>query len=264
MPLARDTDITSGQLRGVTGPLVKIPVNAMPFTSSGPSATLGSNPLNSDGSTANLPLSVPAGPGGGAWVTTNIAGTVVGVRWRRDAGAVSNGFDVIIDGVAYPVDTTNPRFNNVSQAVTDYEATYIVATGLPNATHTVTVALNADQAGGSTRVLNLLGWIAEQGRSYNPATPIPRSGTMSSVVTLGTAQSSVVYNTPIRTLWFRNTDTVPRIVTVTLPDLTTIIYQNTIAAGATVSLPLGGPTSPSGWKWQADAAAKVLAWTENV
>jgi hypothetical protein len=263
MPLARDTDITAGTLRGVTGPLVKIPVNAMPFTSSGPAAALGANPGNTDGSTANLPLSVPAGPPNGAWITTNIAGTVVGVRWRRDTGATPL-FDVIIDGVAYPVDATNPRFNNVSQSVTDYEATHIVATGLPNKTHTVTLAVNADQSGGATRTLNFLGWIAEQGRSYNPATPLPRAGTMSATTTLGTANSSVVYNTPIRAIWFNNTDTVSRIVTVVLADLTTVLYSGTIAAGATVSVPLSGPTSPSGWKWKADAAAKVLAWTENV
>lgn len=263
MPLARDTDITAGTLRGVTGPLVKIPVNAMPFTSSGPTASLGANPLNTDGSTANLPLSVAAGPPGIVWVTANLAGTVVGVRWRRDTGATPF-FDVIIDGVAYPVDTSNPRFNNVSQSVTDYEATHIVATGLPNKTHTVTVAINADQVGGATRVLNFLGWIAEQGRSYNSVAPLPRAGAMSSVSTLGTSNSSVVYTTAARALWFNNTDTVSRIVTVVLADLTTVLYTGTLAAGATVSVPLSGPTNPSGWKWKADAAAKVLAWTENV
>jgi hypothetical protein len=263
MPLAKDTDLRDGTLRGVTGPLVKIPVNAIPFATSGPANTIGSNPFNTDGSTGNLPLSVTAGLPGIVWITTRLAGSVIGTRWRSDSGAVTVGYDVIIDGVAFPVDATNPRFHNIAQSITDYETSHIVATGLENRTHTVTVAIPADVTGGSTRTLNFLGWSVEQGRGYNVVQPTPRGGYVPAPATLTTSSVSIPYSTPVAGLSFHNGDSVTRLVTVYGPDGTSIYRLISLAAGADAQITFPSPRVLSGWKWKSDAASVVLGWTEN-
>jgi hypothetical protein len=261
MPLARDTDIKDGTLRGVTGLLVKVPVLPTAYVTSG-AALSSSNPYNPDGSASILPLSASAGPPNGAWVKQPVAGTVVGFSFRRDS-ATAPFVDAVIDGIAYAVDTTSPRFDNVSQTTTDYEANHIIATGLPNRTHSVAIYLTGDKVGGAARTINLQGFLAEQGRGYNPAQPPARAGYVLSSTLTATA-ASISSTTAVTALKFYNTDVAVRTVTIYSSDGVTIWDVVTVPAGGSVKIPFSVPSKMTGWKWKADAASVVTGFTENV
>lgn len=256
--LARGSD---RGVRGLSGPLVRLPISSLAYSTSGAALSVGNNSYNPDGSTAILPLSATAGPPNGAWVTAPISGRVVGVRWRRDSGATPF-FDVIIDGKAYRVEDTNPRIDNVSTGWTDYESTYIVADDLADKRHTVTVAVPCDKVGGATRVLNFIGFVAERGRGYADAPALPRSAYLQ-LSTLTTTAASITWSTPVAGLKFNNTDTVARVVTIYGPDGTTVYDQKTLAPGEVWTLNFPAPRAMTGWKAKADAASVVKMWTEN-
>jgi hypothetical protein len=262
-------DVTSGGLRGVATPLVRVPIDTLGYETSG-TISLGANPRNPDGSVSYITLNQGAGPSGAVqYFRQRLGGRVVGVRWLSNdpTTTASPFFDVVIDGEPFAVDRGPLRMDNVAVTAgrSDIAAQHIVAADLPDRSHTVTVVVSPDASGGSSRRIDVYGFIAEQGRYSAPPAP-ERASYVAQSTTLGTTAASVPYNTQIVALRWRNTDTASRIVTVYMPSGTATAdtyTTRTIAAGAEDSVAFPRARSGSGWKWKADAAGVVYGIVEE-
>lgn len=262
--IAKDSSLTSGKLRGVVGRLERVRVNAGTYTNvagSSGAATGGSSTFNRDGSGQRVVMTTTAVLPAMAVYRDMVYGRVVGVRWLRNNAATLVPFDVVIDGVAYPVDAVTARRDNQTVVATDNECFFIVADDLEDTEHTVEVHLTGDPAL-ATR-LEVLGFLAESGRGYSIA-PEPRVGSAPDApVSLPTALAGIVYPNLCAGFTFMNTDATDRLVTV-------IVNANpylalTVPAGKSVThiLP-GGPRRLAGFQWKADVAGVVNAWPEYI
>lgn len=273
MSIAKDTTLTSGALRGVTGPLVRVPFNqnALLAVSVG-AQNIATDSFNPDGSASNVLLTVFSGVGGTSMYTQKVQGRVVGVRYLGQQPGVTNQspfLDVVIDGVAYALDSTAVRFDNLPApaATIEFEALWIVDDGLPDTRHDVTVVLAPDIVGGTTRQITFYGYSAEKGRSYSEPAPMPRETQLSSGVALTTSAASIPYGFARKAtgLAFYNSDASTRIVTVYGPTGVTaadVYLKISLAAGQTVLQPLPSPRILRNYKWLADAGAVVYGKTE--
>lgn len=268
--LAQDAHLADGSLRGVATPLVRLPVDVFGYETNG-TIGLQSSVQNSDGSGVTASLSIAAGPAGTVgYFRQKVGGRVVGVRWRGQDTTTTTApfFDVVIDGEAYAVDRGPLRMNNTPATAgrSDYSSQHIVDAALSDRAHTVEVVVSPDATGGSTRVLGVFGFIAEQGR-YQVPPPAERGSTIAQATTLGTTAASVPFTNQSVGLRLRNTDTVSRIVTVYMSSGTAaadIYTQQTLTAGAEISVPFPRARSMSGWKWKADAAGVVYGMNEEI
>lgn len=262
-------DITSGALRGVVGPLAKVPFTIPKFSAvgSGSSASLGTiQPNNPDGRNQQAVLTCGAGAGCYAGVKDVVYGPVVGLRIPRTSSGLRPPFDVEIDGAVYPVDVdANPRFDNVAQTdVVDFESLIVVAVGLEDKPHTVKVHIAADvSASPAARTVSMFGWLAAQGRGYHQP-PQQRTGGMASntPTTMPTTATQVPVSGLCTGLSIYNGDAATRVVTVTGPDGTTPYRKPSIAAGDTWAITFPSARTLSGYKWSVDSTANVKGWVE--
>lgn len=273
MPLARDTDLTGGKLRGVVGKLERVRINAASYSSTGggqSSSSLGeTGSTNRDGWAQRVILTTvtstpPAAPGRSV-LRDVVYGRVVGVRWLSNNASTLYPFDVVIDGVAYRVDDVAPKRDNSIVAATDNECFKVIADDLPDTAHTVEVILTASST--IAKRLEIFGWLAEAGRGYT-VPPEQRIGTvLDSPVTLTTTAASVPYTNLVQGLSFINTDTVVRTVTLAIGGQTYRTVTVPAAAGgvegcAQVTFPT--PRRLASHTWKADAASVVKAFTEGI
>jgi hypothetical protein len=269
--------VRDGSLRGITGPLVKVPlipasngvVANYVASAQGTSCTVtptmtGSDAvgLNHDGSGHLLVMFVSSAATLPAYtaVRTQLFGRIVGVRWRRGNSASIFPFDVIVDGVVYRVDDALTRRDNQSVTAVDGECLAIVATNLADTVHTVEIIVSQQATDSS---LSLFGLIAEAGRGYSATPPIPRSGYTPTPTALTATAASIPWTNPVSGLTFNNTDSAQRVITVYGPDGTTVYRTLTLAAGADGQLLFQSPRKLSGWKWKADAVTVVKAFVEH-
>ncbi|MBT1191106.1 hypothetical protein [Rhodococcoides kroppenstedtii] len=260
MPLARDVDLTGGGLRGVTGPLQRIPLNAPTLYSSGTGASAvydvsAGSMINRDGTSQRAVLNTPASIPSVAAVQDVVYGRVAGVRFSRTSTAAP--FDFVVDGRVYPVDSSSVRRDNVAVSTMDFDSFFVLADGLddrPEA-HTVEAVLTGSAA--AAKAIHIHGWIGEQGRGYAHATQPLRSGRdfMTTVPTAVTAVPS--YGSPVAIRFF-NSDTADRIVT--LRSGGQIYERKTLPAGTGWTFTLDVPRTLATFTWQADAASVVNAW----
>jgi hypothetical protein len=272
----------SADLRRGIGPLVKVPFTGAQTAAAvgtGSSASVGTiQPSNADGRNQQAVLTAGASTGvawTGSWagITDVVYGPVVGLRIPRTTGGVRPPFDVEIDGQVYPIDQdANLRYLNqpqMSGSIVDNESLIVVASGLADRMHTVTVHVAADNAvsGGAARTLTVFGWVAAQGRGYHQPQVVRTGGAAASAPTaLTTSATQVPAIGLVVGLSLTNTDTVARVVTITGPDGTTTWRRVYLAiagtAGDTAYVPTPNRRTMTGYKWSADAATVVKGWVE--
>jgi hypothetical protein len=263
MGLVKDTDLNSGKLRGVTGRLERVPFSgAATYTNIAGSAGFGSgasSSQNRDGSSSRMVLTTNAAIPSVAIVRDNLYGRVVGVRFLKQNLATAAPFDVVIDGVAYPVDKTVAMRDNQVVSGGDHDALVIVAEGLEDTLHTVEVHL----AGSATqaRRLEVYGWIAESGRGYNSPPPQRVGSTPTGGSPVGTTQGGISYVNLVAGITFYNSTAADRLVTLQISGTN---YQVvTVPASKSITVEFPTPRQLSGWTWAADAAG-VTGWTECI
>lgn len=264
MPLARDTDITSGHLRGVTGRLERAKLNAATTSDYGTGSTQinygASSSANPDGSAVRAALSTTAALGGRAMLRDIVYGRVIGIRINRQNNVALQPFDVIIDGAVYPVEPVRPRFDNLTTTVTDMESLIVVAEGLEDRAHSVAVMLSPSAA--AAKSLEVYGWLVESGRGYVAPAPIRSGGLYSAPTTLTASAVAVSPTLPVIGMTFYNSDATQRIVT--LYNSGNPYRTVKVPAGESVSIDFPSPRTVLTMTWKADAASVVTAWTENI
>jgi hypothetical protein len=263
MPIARDIDITRGTLRGVTGRLERVPLSGAATTSAvaGTSSTAvgSSSSGNKDGSSNRAVLTTTAAIPSMAVVRDNVYGRVVGVRFLKQQLATTAPFDMVIDGVAYPVDVVASMRDNQTLTGADIDALVVVAENLQDKLHTVEVHL----AGSATqaRRLEVFGWIGESGRGYNSPPPARFGSTLTAGVAITTSATGISYVNLVAGMTFYNSTAADRTVTLAIGGNP---YQViTVPANKSITINFPTPRQLSSWTWMADAAG-VTAWTENI
>jgi hypothetical protein len=268
MALAKDSSLTGGSLRGVAGGLVQRELTVsfavgLSGTSSGGSQNDSTQP---DGSNVIAKLTVPAALPNGAVLKDHVYGTVVGIRVKSDSATPP--FDVVIDGVAYPVDSGKKQVNNTAATSgIDPTGIFMIAENLPKARHNVEVHVNPNPDGATSNILTVYGFVAESGVGYAPrgqriaGTPTPAGALLPS------AAAQIAYGGVTAAVTLRNTDlTSPHDWTITQSDGSTVWLAGTLPAGGVdcIPLPAGPRQSLSGYKWFADAANVVRGILETV
>lgn len=249
-------------VKGVTGRLERVGLNAS-STSGGSIGLSASGTVNKDGTATVATLQPTASTSGGRVVLRDILfGRVAGVRFYRD-GTVTTmpPFDMIVDGVAYPVDDVTPRRHNQPVTTVDSESLYVVDDDLPDhpAGHSVEVIVNADAT--ATRRLLVHGWLGESGRGY-AARPQARIGSASNPTVLTTTATTIQYSNIVSGLTFSNSDTVDRLVTIAISGTTYATI--TVPAGKSATYPFPSPRTLTAHTWKADANSVINAWTESI
>lgn len=229
------TDDGDGNLIPIPRPpseLAKValrPGQCLPFTSG--SATCSyvnwGFPLgNEDGTEGAWALTTPAGAvGNGCALTFNFSGRIFGVRWYRQRSSMP-AFTVIVDGVAYNVNSVNSANNNLAftGTMSDQQCAYIVVDDLPEyyldgtpMIHTGTIQLPASAAGGTLYFFGLLlekrlGH-TELPRILLPAPSPSKVGASMAAPTISGQPSDQTFR-GCRKIVYYNTDSVARVVTI--------------------------------------------------
>jgi hypothetical protein len=194
-----------------------------------------------------------------AVVRDNVYGRVVGVRFLKQNLTTAAPFDVIIDGIVYPVDKTVAMRDNLAVSGGDHDALVIVAENLEDTLHTVEIHL----AGSATqaRRLEVYGWIAESGRGYTSPPPQRVGSTPTGGSTLSTTQSGISYVNLVAGITFYNSTAADRTVTIQISGTTYQVLTVPSLKSFTLNFPT--PRQLGGWTWAADAAG-VTGWTECI
>lgn len=270
MPMARDTDITSGSLRGVTGKLERVRLNAATYSATGTcmaSVSIGDTSSgNRDGSALRAVLTASTTVPGRAVVRDVVYGRVVGVRFLSNNASNLFPFDVVIDGVAYRVDPVYPQTDNRIVAAVDQECFIVVAEDLPDTRHTVEAHLVAETF--AAKRLEVSGWLGEAGRGYS-IPPEVRAGTVTdNPITVPTTLTQISYTGQCAGLSFINSDSTAHVVilarsggnvyrTVSVP-----AAAGGIPGTAQITFPI--PHLLSAHQWKVDSGNFVTAFTEGI
>lgn len=189
----------------------------------------------------------------------NVYGRVVGVRFLKQQLSTTAPFDMVIDGIAYPVDVVASMRDNQTLTGADIDALVVVAENLLDKLHTVEVHLagSAIQA----RRLEVYGWIGESGRGYSSPRPARFGSTLSGGITITTSAAGIAYVNLVAGLTFYNSTAATRTVTLAIGGSPYQVVDISVGKSATVTFP--NPRQLSSWTWVADAAG-VTGWTECI
>lgn len=263
MGLAKDTDLFSGKVRGITGRLERIPLSgAATYTNIAGTAGISagaSSSGNRDGSSARAVLTTTAAIPSMALIRDVVYGRVVGVRFLKQQLATAAPFDVIIDGVAYPVDDVVARRDNLSVTGGDTDSLVIIAEDLEDKLHTVEVHM----PGSATTAyrLEVFGWIGESGRGYTSPPPARVGSTLSGGIAITTVASGITYVNLIAGFTLYNSTAAERTVTIFISGSPYKAVKVPANASSEINFPT--PRQLSGWTWSADAVG-VTGWTECI
>lgn len=265
MTIAKDSTLISGALRGLTGPLVKVPFQAGVNSAAAGSSTasIGTGPDNPDGSSMAATLTVAAGNNQSAYVRDTVYGRTIGVRVHRNVSAGLLPATLIVDGVAYPIKDTRAARDGVSSTlITDREALIVPATGLNDGPHSVEFGVASDPL--VSRTLRLFGWLAEASAGYSKYVD---AGYMSGATAITTTFASFATATgagPVRKIMFVNTTAATRTVTFKTASAGATIRTLSLAAAGTAGdyaeHDFGVPVIITGYGAISDAAG-VNAYT---
>jgi hypothetical protein len=273
--IAQDATLTNGAQRATTGPMAKVPWSDVPsITAVSGSGTVGQSRREmQDGGFAALQLSsAVAGTPNGAQASTVVACSGAGIRGARSGAATQPPVDMIVDGRCVEAfRTTQALINGQSTgAYTDEESTFEWPYALNKMPHTITARVDTNPDGATVNTWRLSGWLLPRADGFRDVAAIPRKGTVSSPVALGTtatATTGASNDQTIKAVSFANTDTVAHTVTLYSWDATTIYAFLSIPPGAGVTADRARVTFPSplslvGWRWKADAATFVTGILE--
>ncbi|QDH92663.1 hypothetical protein SEA_CHARMING_23 [Gordonia phage Charming] len=265
MPLARDTDLTSGELRGLAAGLVPVRMTGQLTNHNGGVGGQSASPENSDGSGFSIGLACGAGTQSASVYRDRVAGRILGVRIRRDQNTPP--FDIVVDGEVFPIDHGRLLSNNRPSGGSDLYSPIVIDRIFPDGYHNVEVHVVSDPDGVTGRSLRLYGWVAEAAAGYrnnddrfsniNPAN-----------LTLTASNQVLNFTGAVSRLCFQNTDAnAAHDVLLTRPDGSTPWTTIRIPAGEDAQFPPSGgftpPINPSGVNWRCDTAGVVRAWPEG-
>jgi len=209
------------------GELIKLPINSFAvgteiqvvLGTSGSASQSNTSFGNGDGTASSMNMSTQvAGLGTNySLINTLVYGKVIGVRFRRFS--ITPSFSVVIDGIPYdcPTYRQKPYTNNTMNISGDRESYWIVAEGLEDIQHSVSIFLYPDAT--VTKTLVFYGFLVEKRVGYKEFEKndfIYSSGTLtaSSVVVPSTDAASQIVKS-VKSIMYQNTDTLPRFVTIT-------------------------------------------------
>jgi hypothetical protein len=240
-----DDGSESGALRTrpIRSDLAPVPFKPGEYATELSGATVTNNVAvaeNPDGSTRSLGISVAAASiNNGFRLWQVLYGTVIGVRWKRVAGACD--FTLVIDGVPYVVTGVENVLVNEGITVTDAHGAFVVE-NLPDGKHIVELVIPADSV--AVRAIELYGWLLERRWGYDQ---IPRAQTVTrnQLTTSQVAVPTSANGTPqslrgIRKIVYTNISAGAAKVIVQLSANT--IWAKSIAAGDSAELDFGAPT----------------------
>lgn len=196
------------------GQLVKMPFFSGRFATDNSSGSATANYFpaagqgNPDGSGSTIVVTAPNNSG--IRILQSFYGSVFGLRWIRG----TSDFGVVIDGVAYRVTSklSEPESITALAATAEYENLTVIADDLPDGPHVAELIFA--NATGSQITWQLWGYVVEQrvghGGDYRVAGVINAS-------TVPTTDTAILDGTTlhsIRKVFYYNTDTVTRTVTI--------------------------------------------------
>lgn len=224
---------------------------------------------NLDGTQRALSFTVPAvtsGAQSAAWVEQTLYGRRIGVRFRRNNSASLAPFTLWVDGVPYAVrETANRRHRASVVTSADYEGMFLVADDLGPGPHTVRLSMAGDVVGGSARSLIFYGWLVDRAAGYEDRGKnglLPTS--VATVPATATVLPAISAGQQIRKVYFHNTDSVTRTVTISVGS-TDILKVITLATGVSGEIDFSDPVLAViiGLRFKADAANVVNYWVQE-
>lgn len=222
------------------------------------------NQYNSDGSNQGILMTCPAGSNQGVVLSRKIYGKAVGIRFLRNS--TTPPFDLVVDGVAYPVTSPSLQFDGLipSNTPQDGEAYYLIADDLPDGEHTVAVVLTPDSAIATTQILTVYGFLAERRAGYVDRT---RANDMVSNGQVPTTAGAIGRTTlkNIRKIDYVNTTASTVTVTAYYSSVTTgnMSFTKSIAAGDTQTYDFGDLTTFSGSHIASAAGVNFFVYGRN-
>lgn len=196
------------------------------FGTAGASYNKGAGQVNSDGTGTQLFVSVPTTSA--LRIVQTFYGTVFGVRWFRNA----TDFAVVIDGVAYRVTSTlkEPETASAITSAAEFENLTVVADDLPDGPHVAEFVFTNPTGG--TLTWNLHGYLVEARAGHGTFSRVAGVANATTVPATATAIMDVNFKS-LRKVFYWNTDTVTRTVTIKQNDLTIEVITLPAASGAT-------------------------------
>lgn len=237
----QDDNTPEGVLKAkiMQGDYVKVPASSIEYASTGGGAGVSTlsyqYPQNKDGSSSNIFMTCgAAGIGNIILISTIIYGRVFGLRWLKGLGI--KPFSVIIDGIAYDIDTYSigTYFDNVAAtSITDNECDYIIADNLEHKPHTVKIVMQPDPV--SVSNLSILGFLLDRYAGYKDFIPpdhLYSKGTLTnSAVNIPMTGSSGVMKS-LKKVVYHNIDSTAHVVTIMYAGVVFRVLD--IAAGKSV------------------------------
>lgn len=229
------------------GELVKIGLNTANSTSTAVGSATSSyqtqsNPNNADATSSCVLLTVPAfiaATQAGVTIARTIYGKSIGVRFLRSSSTPV--FCVEIDGVCYLVNQPI-AFDDISNSALDGEAFFMIADDLADGPHSVRVIIGSDPLINAIQTLTLYGFLAERRAGYVEPAKVNDFGTPGTLTTSAVAITRTVERY-VRAILYTNISGSP--ATITLSYSGTVVWQQALAAGASVTLDLLGLTALS-------------------
>lgn len=257
MPLARDTDLTGGRLRGLAGGLTPIPLRGTGYSFNGPSApSYASDGRDPVGAGRSIALAATAGATGIVGFRDRLYGRTVGLR--IDRSSVVGPFDVVIDGRVYRIDSPQSYWQNIpTLALSDTYGIIIVDDDLTLGYHQVDVYVSVNPDGATTNTVRILGWVGDQNSGY--ITEQRRYNHLPSVVAVTTTWANLSFNAtgvPPTEFRFANITSAPHVLY--LRDATPNVMETIVLPpGAKYSFKLGNNVFPDFVQASADANSAI-------
>lgn len=204
---------------------------------------------NDDGTQTSLEVSVSGGvpaSAAGGWLRHTFEGNTYGPRFSRSSDYV-NPISVLIDGVAYPLDTTALDFSTPQFEVTGINWNLyrqVVARDLGYGKH---VAELLFPAGSSTRKWAMFGYVVDAREGYVPparGVNFYEGGNNSTTLTVAgswtTFPSSSLKTIGWRKMFFTNPGASAATVSIRSSSGTSTVWSKSVAVGDTVEFDPGG------------------------
>jgi hypothetical protein len=189
----------------------------------------------------------------------NVYGRTVGVRFLKQQLSTTTPFDMVIDGIAYPVNVVTAMRDNQVLSGADTDTLVIVAENLQDKMHTVEVHLTGNAS--TAYRLEVFGWIGESGRGYASPPPARVGSAVAAGVAVPTTAAGIAYVNLVAGMTFYNSTAADRTVTLAISGG---VYQViTVPTLKSVTINFPTPRQLSSWTWVADATG-VTGWTENI
>lgn len=275
--MAQDVDLSSGILRGATGPMAKVSWGDLPIiTYNSGSGFQGPNRSEmQDGGVGSYTLSAgAAGHSNGATMRTVVRCSGIGIRVRCGSASQQPPVDMIVDGRCVEAfRSTQPIVDGIANGSwVDPEQTFEWPYALKRTRHTASIRIDANPDGTTVNVLPISGWLLPRADGFRDSSPAPRKSFLSSrqALTTTAALLPVGYDMATLALHLDNTDTSAHVVTIYREDGTTIFDTISVPAAAGAGLPgvatyrFTAPRNLTGWKFKADAGAFLTIAMENM